>query len=180
MKTLLFALLLSLSACTATNVESVNEAPGVNFAAYRTYNFLDVSARNEAAFQSPLNGVEELKSAIAAQLERRGYQRAEQPDVWVNIGIVTQQRVQTRETTIRDAPVYLGQRRYAWRSQEVPVREYTEGTATVELVDAARNEQVWEGAVAGVLTDKPETLSKRIDEAIAELFERYPVKPQQP
>lgn len=179
MKRFLLLLLLGLPACASEQVQYTNAEPNVNFRAYKTFNFMDVTARNEAAFQGPGTGVETLKRAIVREMGRRGYQQSATPDLWVNIGVVTQDKVQTRETTLRDAPIYLGQRNYHWQSQDVVVGRYEEGTATVEVVDAARKELIWEGAVNSVLTADADKLTKRIDEAVAALFEKFPVPPTQ-
>ncbi|WP_026880512.1 DUF4136 domain-containing protein [Hymenobacter norwichensis] len=179
MKTLLLASLLAFVACSPVRVESTTQMPGVNFRAYKTYNFMDVTARNEDIFRGSSANVEQLKQAVARQLEQRGYQRADKPDLWVNIGVVTQNKVQTRETNIWDAPRYIGQRNYHWQSQEVPVGSYREGTATVDIVDAARNEQIWQGIAASALSKDPEKLAARIDEGIADMFKAYPVPPRQ-
>ncbi|MCR5889193.1 DUF4136 domain-containing protein [Hymenobacter sp. J193] len=178
MKTFLWLWLIACVACSPVRVESTTQTPGVDFTAYRTYNFLDVEARNEAAFQGPGTGMTELKQAVARELERRGYQQAAAPDVWVNIGVVTQDKVQTRQTNFRDAPRYIGQRRYSWKSEEVVVDRYEEGTATVDVVDAARNERVWQGVAVSTLTDDPTKLAARIDEGITRMFAKYPVPPR--
>jgi len=179
MKKVLFPLLLLLAfnACAPVRVVSTDVQAGVNFSSYKTYNFLDVTARSEAALPGPGGVTYQLKEAVATQLQRRGYRQAAQPDLWVNIGVVVQDRVQTRETNIRDAPRYIGQRNYHWQSQEVVVNQYEEGTATVELVDAARNERVWSGAVASTITRNSDKLEKRINEAMESLFNKYPVPP---
>ncbi|GAB2793123.1 hypothetical protein HNQ93_003703 [Hymenobacter luteus] len=182
MKTLLIAglLLTAAAGCSPVRVESTAQTPGVDFSAYKTYNFMDVTARNEAAFAGGAVGIEELKRAVGRELERRGYQRADAPDVWVNIGVVTEEKVQTRETNIQfDGPRYIGQRRYRWEKQQVPVGTYREGTATVDIVDAARNTQIWQGVAASTLSKDPEKLAARIDEGIATMFEKYPVPPRQ-
>jgi hypothetical protein len=179
MQYILLALLLCLSACASEQVQYAERQPNANFSAYKTYNFMDVTARNEAAFQGPGTGVETLKQAIGREMSRRGYQQSPAPDLWVNIGVVTADKVQTRETTLRDAPLYIGQRNYHWQSQNVVVGHYEEGTATVEVVDAARQELVWHGAVKSVLTPDATKLTKRIDDAVAALFARYPVPPTQ-
>ncbi|UOQ77935.1 DUF4136 domain-containing protein [Hymenobacter sp. 5516J-16] len=181
MKNLLVAALLltTAGACSPVRIESTTQTPGVDFSAYKTYNFLDVTARNEAAFAGGGVGIEELKQAVARELESRGYQRADTPDLWVNIGIVTEEKVQTRETNIQfDGPRYIGQRRYRWEKQQVPVGTYREGTATVDIVDAARNLQIWQGVAASTLTKDPARLAARIDEGIATMFEKYPVQPR--
>ncbi|GGG47508.1 DUF4136 domain-containing protein [Hymenobacter glacieicola] len=181
MKKLLVAALLltTAAACSPVRIESTTQTPGVDYSAYKTYNFLDVTARNEAAFAGGGVGIEELKQAVARELESRGYQRADAPDLWVNIGVVTEEKVQTRETNIQfDGPRYIGQRRYRWESQPVPVGSYREGTATVDIVDAARNVQIWQGVAASTLTKDPARLAARIDEGIAAMFEKYPVQPR--
>jgi Holliday junction resolvase-like predicted endonuclease len=181
MQRLLFLLTTALlAACSSTNVESVQQTPGVDFTAYRTYNFLDVKARNESTFQQAGNSVEPLKQAVARELERRGYQRADDPDLWINIGVVAREQVQTRQSNfVQDAPRYLGQRRYQWQSGEVEVRRYDEGTATVDVVDATRNERIWQGVASSTLTRDPEKLAQRIDAGIKQLFAEYPVPPRQ-
>ncbi|WP_375434161.1 DUF4136 domain-containing protein [uncultured Hymenobacter sp.] len=179
MKTLFLLLSLAFAACSPVRVESTSQTSGVNFSAYKTYNFMDVTARNEAAFQGSGAGIEELKAAVAREMERRGYQRADLPDLLVNIGVVTQEKVQTRETTIYEAPRYIGQRRYRWQSEEVPVDRYAEGTATIDVVDATRNERIWQGVAASTLSKDPEKLASRINEGITEMFEKYPVAPKQ-
>jgi len=179
MKAFLFILLLGLAACASEQVQYSEQQPNIDFRAYKTYNFMDVTARNDAAFQGPGTGIETLKQAIGREMSRRGYQQSATPDLWVNIGVVTQDKVQTRETTLRDAPLYIGQRNYHWQSQNVVVGHYKEGTATVEVVDAARKELIWQGAVKSVLTPDADKLTKRIDDAVAALFEKYPVPPAQ-
>ncbi|OUJ76113.1 DUF4136 domain-containing protein [Hymenobacter crusticola] len=179
MKKALLLLPLLLAACSPTRVISTDAQAGVDFTTYKTYNFLDVTARSEATLPGPGGVTYQLKEAVAAQLQRRGYRQAAQPDMWVNIGVVVQDRVQTRQTDIRDAPRYIGQRNYHWQSQEVVVNQYEEGTATVELVDAARNERVWSGAVASTITRNSDKLEKRIEQAMESLFARYPVPPKQ-
>jgi hypothetical protein len=181
MKYLLYILLsVSLAACAAEQVQYANPRANVNFRAYKTYNFMDVTARNDAAFEGPGTGIETLKQAVAREMNRRGYQQSDTPDLLVNIGVVTQDKVQTRQTTLlQDAPRYIGQRNYHWQSEEVPVRSYEEGTATVEVVDAARKELIWDGSVKSVLTRDETKLTKRIDESITALFAKYPVEPGQ-
>jgi hypothetical protein len=176
MKTLLFVLLTSLAACAPEQVQYARLETNVDFRAFKTYNFMDVSSPSGTVAQGP--GVDALKQAIRRELNSRGYQQGDNPDLLVNIGVMVQDKVQTRETTIREAPRYIGQRNYHWQSQEVVVGRYEEGTATVEIVDAAHREVVWQGAVKSILTSNPTKLTKRIDDAIAALFVKYPVPAQ--
>jgi Domain of unknown function (DUF4136) len=181
MKKLLLLLLLPLlTACSTTDIKSTEQAPGVDFAAYRSYNFLPGEARNEAVFNRTGVGLEEVKQAVAREMERRGYRRTDQPELWVNIGVVNEEQVQTRQTDFRTdgAPYYIGQRNYHWQAGEVPVRTYEVGTVTVDVVDAARKDLVWQGVTASPLSKDPAKSARRVEEAVTELFERYPVAPR--
>ena len=178
----LLAAALGLTACsTNERLAQVDQKTGVNFASYKTYGFLDAVARNDSAFQNSGTGIFDLKRAVAAELARRGFQQAAQPDLWVNIGIVTAQKVQTRQANFQfdGAPQYIGQRRYHWDARDVPVGQYQEGTATVDIVDAARKEQVWQGTTTSILSNKPTKSAKQIDKAVATMFEQFPVAPHE-
>lgn len=178
----LLAAALGLAACsTNERLAQVDQKTGVNFASYKTYGFLDAVARNDSAFQNSGTGIFDLKRAVAAELARRGLQQAAQPDLWVNIGIVTAQKVQTRQANFQfdGAPQYIGQRRYHWDARDVPVGQYQEGTATVDIVDAARKEQVWQGTTTSILSNKPTKSAKQIDKAVATMFEQFPVAPHE-
>ena len=181
LKTSLVALSLGLAACsTNEQLTQVDQKTGINFTLYKTYNFMDEVARNDSAFMGTGTGIFDLKRAVTQELERRGYRKAAQPELWVNIGLITQQRVQTREANFQTdgAPQYIGQRNYHWDARDVPVGQYQEGTATIELVDAARKELVWQGTTTSVLSKAPARSAKQIDKAVEAVFERFPVQPK--
>lgn len=179
----LLALALGLAACSAEQAEQVTHTdrrPDTNFAAYKTYNFMDEEARNDSAFQRSGTGIFDLKRAVAVEMARRGFQQATQPDLWVNIGIVTQTRTQTRTANFQfdGAPQYIGQRHYHWDARDVPVGQYQEGTATIDIVDAAHKEQVWQGTTTSILSSSPTRSAKQIDKAVATVFKQFPVAPR--
>jgi hypothetical protein len=181
LKTPLLALALGLAACsTNEQLTQVDQKSGVNFANYKTYNFMDEVARNDSAFQRSSTGIFDLKYAVTQEMERRGYRRAAQPDLWVNIGMVTEERTQTRPGDFRtDAlPRYIGQRNYHWDARDVPVGQYQQGTATIELVDAQRKELVWQGTTTSVLPKVRTKATKQIEKAVEAVFEQFPVQPK--
>lgn len=118
--------------------------------------------------------LDQIKSAVASELTQRGYQQTSgNADLMVNLGLVVQEKTQTRQTNIREAPIYIGQRRYSWQSQEVPVGQYQEGTLNVDVVDAKSNQLLWDAAVRSILT-KRSVDPANINEAVAKLFEKFP------
>ena len=172
------ALGLGLAACSSEQATTrVESRPGVDLARYKTYNFMDQQARNDSAFLNSGSNIFDLKRAVTRQMEARGFQKADQPDLWVNIGMVTEQRVQTRQANyLTDgAPYYIGQRNYHWQAGDIPVGRYQEGTATIDLVDAARKELIWQGTTSAILSRKPTRAAKQIEEGVAEVFAKLPV-----
>ncbi|WP_366970479.1 DUF4136 domain-containing protein [Rhodocytophaga aerolata] len=125
--------------CTPVKVVSTRKHPTVELQSYKTFNFMDIQVKNDSLTQLNHPGIQMLKEAIVRELSAKGFQQAQEPDLWVNIGIVTEDKVQTRKTDIREAPVYIGQRRYSWKSEEVEVARYKTGTVSVDLVDAEKN-----------------------------------------
>lgn len=169
---------LGAGACTsAAPVTQTDSRPGFDLSRYHTYNFLDAVAPTDSAVTSSGTNIFDVKRAVARQLEARGFRRADQPDLLVNIGLVDHQRVQTRQANyLTDgAPYYIGQRNYRWRAGDIPVGTYREGTATIDLVDAARKELVWQGVTTSVLSNKPSRATEQIEKGVADVFAKFPV-----
>jgi hypothetical protein len=178
LKAHLFVGALGLAACSSEQATTrVDSRPGVNLSRYKTYNFMDETARNDSAFVNSGTNIFDLKRAVTRELEARGFQKAAQPDLWVNIGLVTEQRTQTRQANYQTdgAPYYIGQRNYHWQAGDIPIGQYQEGTATIDLVDAARKELVWQGTTTAILSRKPVKAAKQIDEGVADVFAKFPV-----
>jgi hypothetical protein len=90
------------------------------------------------------------------------------------------EEVQTRQTDFRtDAPRYLGQRNYSWKSQQVEVGRYREGTVTVHIVDRKQNKLVWKGAVQDIIPQKESRVEKTITKGVEKLFAEYPGRARQ-
>ncbi|GAB3532041.1 hypothetical protein GCM10027443_15230 [Pontibacter brevis] len=151
-------------------------APGFQLSNYNTFAFYEVEASGEGLSPAYRTQVQYLQQAISDQLEARGLtQSTSEPDLLINLGIVVTEEVQTRETDIRsDPPNYIGQRRYTWRSREVEVGRYREGTVSVHLVDNERNELVWRGRAEAILQRKQAKLQEQIVEGVEEMFRGIP------
>lgn len=59
---------------------------------------------------------------------------------------------------------------------ETRIDQYTEGTLHIDVVDAGRNTLVWEGSVAGRITDEViANLEKSIDKGVRIILSEFPV-----
>ena len=169
-------LILSLAGCSSSKVLKTEKAEGADFSTYKTFDFYKVEARGDTNSQRFNEGIEKLEDAIAIKLQKFGYLLSKtNPDVLINVGIVVSEQVQTRQTDIRtDAPRYIGQRRYSWKSQEVEVGRYRQGTVTVDMVDRKQNKLVWQGTIEDIIPQKDAKLEKTIKKGVEKLFASYP------
>jgi len=175
------AALLLLTAC-ASNPRITSEAdPSADFASYKTFSFYSPLAIDNNGYASLTSS--RLKSAARAQLEARGYVYDEKsPDLWLNINAYMQEKTDVVSMPDVDYDYYYSYR--ARRYVAVPywydntrVYQYTEGTLNFDLVDAKRNQLVWEGiAVGRVVNAKPADRAARIDKAVVDIFARYPYR----
>lgn len=168
---IVICILFVLGGCSPVNIITNEVSPEVTSGHYQTFNFYDVKVNAPDASVVRQDRVTMLKDAIRHELEAVGLQKSDDPDLWVNIGVLVENKEQTRETDLRDAPVYIGQRNYHWESQEIVVNTYRKGTVTIDLIDAETNEMVGQSIASGIIADKDEKLKKRIDEGMEKLFD---------
>lgn len=178
---MLGALALLLASC-ATGPRITSEAdPEADFGSYRTFGFYTPLALEKEGYATPTT--DRIKAAARAQLESRGYvYTTQQPDLWVNLNAYMQERTDVTSYPTVDYSYYYSYRARAyfavpyWRDQ-TQVRQYTEGTLNVDLVDRQKNRLVWEGIAVGRIAKlKPAERAARIDSTLAEVFARYPYR----
>ena len=168
---LLILFLQIVSSCTSVNVLETEAEEGFQLSDYSSFGFY----QPKDGEQSPLlpeyqEEVAILKEEIAEKLKEKGLSQSNQPDLLVNIGAVVEEKTQTRETNIMEAPRYIGQRRYSWKSEEVVANRYKLGTVTVHLVDNNENKLVWRGVAEGIIPESEKRLRKTIEKGVDELF----------
>lgn len=144
----LCAALLASCAAPAPTIRA-DEDPGANFALYNTYGFIPELEGEDFGYQSLL--AQYLKDAISREMEARGYRRAEEPDLLINFYINTKEKIQQTTTPTAGGGYYGYRRGYygGWGGYETRVTQYTEGTLSIDLVDAQRRQLVWVGTAVG-------------------------------
>ncbi len=106
-------------------------------------------------------------------MEARGLSHSETtPELLINLGLVVEDKVQTRETNLATDPfTYSGQRNYHWEVQEIPVSTYREGSLTVHFVANPSNLLVWVGTISEVVPKKEKNKPATVQDAINQIFE---------
>lgn len=175
---LLITIVSLLYSCSSTKVLNSEVADNVDWSKYKTYDFYQLEASGDTASEGFVSKANILKAAIANQLNERGFtQSSSNPDMLVNIGLMVKEKAQTRTTDFRTdgLPRYMGQRNYTWKSQEIEVGRYKEGTATIHLVDAAQKKMLWRGVAKDIIPDSNTKLQTTVTEGAKALFEKFPI-----
>ena len=128
----------------------------MSVASFRTYGFEQPLGTDRVRYSSLLS--QYLKTAAARELEARGYRPDPAPDFLVNFNVQTTEKLKASSTP--SSPAYGGYYGYrrgyygAWPGYETTtVTQYTEGTLSIDVVNVARKQLVWEGTVVGRLRD---------------------------
>lgn len=159
--------------CSSTNITVESSRPEAALSDFKTFDFVQLETEGDSS--SAFNeSVTLIKSAVIHEMNARGLtQQADDPGLKINLGIVVEEKTQTRQTSLSDPGewTYIGQRNYKWESRTVKVGTYKEGSITLHLVDNSSNEALWVGSIEGVVPRKAENRKDAIKEAVASLFE---------
>lgn len=175
--TLMIVLLLAAS-CTSIKVVSDYDKD-VDFSDYETYNFKIPEEVQESypALVNPINQ-KRIEKAIAEEMELRGYEKSDDPDLWISYYVKVQDKVDYRTTHYN--PSIYGPYYYGWYYgyspgwTSVEAIQYREGTLVIDLVDAEKNQLVWYGLGSGTLNDNADKIKERIEYAVHVIFNQYP------
>lgn len=152
-----------------------------DFGAYRTFNFVSPLATDKLGYATLVT--QTLKSAVTQEMQNRGYQLSDNPDLLVDFSARLEQKQEIRSTPSAGPYGYYGYRSglYSpWRSysySQVYTRNYKEGTINVDLIDAKKKQMVWEGVGIGEVSEtKMEDRDQAITNAVGKIFAKYPFR----
>jgi hypothetical protein len=168
------ALIALVAACSSTppQPESMRD-PKADFSSYRTYGW---TSPNVAGDDQPLMLLDQnIRSAISAELERRGYVfSADQPDIRIAYETASAEKLESN-------PGRVGIGVGGWGGNvggsvgvgSPSLRNYREGTLVIHAIDPQRNAEVWQGRISARLT-KGSTEPAAIRSAVATAMRDFP------
>jgi hypothetical protein len=168
--------MLLVSACASPPRVYSNEDPEAVFSSYSTYAFQEKLGTDRPEYKSLLSQL--LKRNVKRELNARGYKEVEaDPDLLVNFFVQTKEKI--KSTSSPSYGGYYGYRPYGtwggYAGYETHITQYTEGTLTVDVVEVARDQLVWEGTLVDrIYGDPAEDLQPRVEAAVLNLFTQYP------
>jgi hypothetical protein len=148
---------------TAGRYETDHDADA-DFSAYDSFAWQETepTSGEEALTRSDLI-VKRMRSAVVRQLRAKGLAEVAEEDasLLVEFHVLSRDRLEFED----DHGYY--------RSRDVHVRNYSAGTAVIDLVDAGSGELVWRGWARDLVRDGKLKASK-IERAVEKLFRDYP------
>ena len=173
--------LLAMSACASGPDVRAMTDPSVNFSQYQTFGVVEPLGTDRAGYQSIVS--QHLKDATRAQMEARGLRYdASAPQLLVNFNASLDDKV--RVTTTPEPVMmggYYGYRRGFYQpwpmyTESTDVTQYQQGTLTIDVVDAARKQLVWEGTTSKAVSSKDmQNVGAALDSAVAAAFTKFPI-----
>lgn len=176
---LISLLVLTLIAGCATSLQVRTDMdPRADLSRYQSYGFYEPVAMEESGYTTFLT--EQIRASIRREMEVRGYRFDPiDPDLRVNFQGIVRERLDVYTMPYSHFGHFYNYRHhyvgYPFWYDQTQIRSYTEGTLTIDLVDAQRNHLVWTGSAIGrVVQRTPEERVAAADEAIASIFARFP------
>jgi hypothetical protein len=141
---------LLLAGCAASGPTiSVNSAPGADLSEFRTWNFIQPLGTDRSnGTRTPLSTM--LMNSVSSEMTARGLAQSDSPDMLVDFFVTTEERMDIRQTpnssmsTMHRSNWHRGIS--TWPTYQTTVRQYTQGTLLIDLIDPANNVLLAEGA----------------------------------
>jgi len=165
-----------LFSCSTSKITVLEDNEGqFKLSDFASFTFLGVEAEGELQ-DNYKERIELIKDEVISKMESRGMAyKPDQAELGINIGILVEEKTQTRETGLLTDPGtfnYIGQRRYSWKSETVALGKYKLGTATIHFIDTKANKAVWVGVMEKVMNENTEKTNEAIKKSVADLFEK--------
>lgn len=183
--TLLFAA--ALAACSSSPEVSSYFDTNNDFTKYQSFGFYSEKMPQSGEYTSIAEKY--FIRSVTDELESRGMKRAapgDDGDLMIAFNVSAKEKIQTYEVPASGAAVGVGYGYYGYRgyygygmpvyATETRVKQYTEGTLTIDLVDGERKQVVWEGVAIGRMKGSlPKDADVKIRQLVADMFKDYPI-----
>jgi hypothetical protein len=179
----LFAALLLLAGCASGPTIRSNLDQEVDFSQFRTFGFFDPLTTDREGYQTLIS--QQLVASAERELRARGLERTDSnPQLLVNFSADLDQRLRITQTPAVAVSSVDRRRRGGFYStwptyQQTEIRQYTQGTLGIDIVDASRRQLIWEGFAVGRVTQRTtDNLGPVLDSAVVDIFASFPVQPK--
>lgn len=159
-----FAAIISLSACSSLRT-AFDYDKQADFSRYKTFAFY-----KEGMDQLKVNDIDKKRfiQAVVNDLQSKQLTKStENPDLLVNIIITGKDRMSITD----DYPYGYG---WWYPMPSMTVRQYTESTIYIDLIDREKNQLVWQGKGTDEFNASESDRDTRIQETVTKILAQYP------
>jgi hypothetical protein len=158
-----------LSACASGPTIVANTNPGTDLSTFKTYNFFQPLGTDRAGgVRTPLSS--RLVSSMNRELISRGMSLSDTPDLLVDFVVSAEDRIDVRTTPSHTVHRSHWNRGFStWPTYNTTVRQYTEGSLIIDLIDPATNTLVGEGGAQNRINNT-EFTQQQIDEIVSKIM----------
>lgn len=141
-----------------------------DFTKYKTFNF---SKEVDKVTLNDLNR-RRLKDAITKEMEAKGFQVSNTPDVLVNAFVKGRTKYTATANTNYMGGPFMYYRGWGSSNTYVDVNKSIEGTLFIDLIDVQEKKMIWEGVAEGLVNPRTETREEKINSVVAMIFKSFP------
>jgi hypothetical protein len=170
---------LVLAGCASISRVDVARDPLADFSGYGTFTFHQPLGTDRGDGTGTVLS-QTLKQAARTKLEALGYQYVADGDADLRVNFFVETREVIEGLRGPDLGFRYGMfhRHYGvWSDYATEIRQYTEGTLHVDVVDADRNQLIWEGLARGRLSEVDFSIkTDEVSAAVRNVFEKFPAR----
>jgi hypothetical protein len=146
-------LIFLLGACASGPSIVSNTSPGSDFSAFKTWNFMSqLGTDRDNGARTPMSSL--LMTAMEGEMEARGLSKLDSPDLLVDFNVWAEDRVDIRSTPSHTVHRSHWNRGFStWPSYRTTVRQYTEGSMLMDLIDPRSGTLVAEAVASQRISD---------------------------
>src|SRR5262249_34068876 len=140
-----------------------------NFGEYHTYYWAKIDSPNPLMNQR-------LQDAVDAQLEKKGWSKQQAGGQVALVALGMSKTKHDLNTFYSGSGWGYG----GWYggggmgTSTTSVQEYKEGTLVLDMYDSNSRQLLWRGTATDTLSDKPEKNEKKLNKAVAKMFDKFP------
>jgi len=164
---------LMLAGCASSGPTiTVNSAPGMDLSAFQSFNFMQpLGTDRDSGARTPMSTM--LMNSVSRELTSRGLTQSDSPDMLVDFFVTTENRMDVRTTSTGMHSVHRSHWSRGccstWPTYQTTVRQYTQGTLLIDLIDPAANALIAEGAATSRLRSDSLT-QQQIDDVVIQIM----------
>ena len=167
--TTLAVVAMTLAACASGPTIVANTNPGMDLSVFKTYNFFQpLGTDRSGGVRTPLSS--RLMASMDREMAARGLTQSNTPDLLVDFVVSAEERIDVRSTPSHTVHRSHWNRSFnTWPTYNTTVRQYTQGSLIIDLIDPATNTLVAEGGAQSRINSTDFT-QQQIDDIVGQVM----------